>query len=93
MTNNDARSGLEYLSGRRQPLYYWSMVPACVYDDGGGWQNKQFLARESLPYVWDYAVNLTVPADHIVAATGMIQNPNEVSPPNSVSDLSRPRPI
>ena len=51
----------------------------CVYDDYEGWQNKQFLGAGefALPF-GDYHVKLTVPADHIVAATGMLQNPNQV---------------
>ncbi|HEY3430001.1 MAG TPA: M1 family metallopeptidase, partial [Cyclobacteriaceae bacterium] len=51
----------------------------CVYDDYQGWQNKQFLGNGefALPF-GDYHVKITVPADHIVAATGTLQNPTEV---------------
>lgn len=51
----------------------------CVYDDYEGWQNKQFLGQGefALPF-GNYAVKLTVPADHIVAATGTLQNPERV---------------
>jgi hypothetical protein len=51
----------------------------CVYDDVVGWQNKQFLGRSefTLPF-GDYKVSITVPADHVVAATGMIKNPQQV---------------
>jgi hypothetical protein len=51
----------------------------CVYDDYEGWQNKQFLGQGefALPF-GNYAVKLTVPADHIVAATGTLQNPESV---------------
>jgi hypothetical protein len=47
----------------------------CVYNDVTGWQNKQFLGRGefTLPF-GDYEVNITVPADHIVGATGECQN-------------------
>ena len=50
-----------------------------VYDDINGWQNKQFLGRGefALPF-GDYEVEVTVPADHIVASTGMLQNPKDV---------------
>ena len=50
-----------------------------VYDDVNGWQNKQFLGRGefALPF-GDYQVEITVPADHIVAATGNLENPKEV---------------
>jgi hypothetical protein len=51
----------------------------CVYDDYEGWQNKQFLGQGefALPF-GNYSVKLTVPADHIVAATGTLQNPESV---------------
>ena len=50
-----------------------------AYTDYTGWQNKQFLGRGEFTLEFgDYNVNLTVPADHIVAATGVLQNPNEV---------------
>lgn len=51
----------------------------CVYDDYEGWQNKQFLGSGefALPF-GNYSVKLTVPADHVVAATGTLQNPESV---------------
>jgi hypothetical protein len=51
----------------------------CVYNDVTGWQNKQFLGRGefTLPF-GDYEVSITVPSDHIVAATGECQNLNDV---------------
>ena len=51
----------------------------CVYDDVNGWQNKQFLGQGefALPF-GDYKVSITVPADHIVGATGLLQNPKDV---------------
>ena len=51
----------------------------CVYDDVNGWQNKQFLGQGefALPF-GDYKVKITVPADHIVGATGSLQNPKDV---------------
>ncbi|HEY9006929.1 MAG TPA: M1 family metallopeptidase [Ohtaekwangia sp.] len=51
----------------------------CVYDDYEGWQNKQFLGQGefALPF-GDYKVKITVPADHIVGATGQLKNPEAV---------------
>ncbi len=50
-----------------------------VYDDYEGWQNKQFIGRGEFALVFgDYEVNITVPSDHIVAATGELQNPKKV---------------
>jgi len=50
-----------------------------VYDDVNGWQNKQFLGRGefALPF-GNYNVAITVPADHVVAATGTLKNSKEV---------------
>ena len=48
----------------------------CVYDDVEGWQNKQFLGQGEFALTFgDYKVKLTVPSDHIVAATGTLMNP------------------
>ena len=50
-----------------------------AYTDYTGWQNKQFLGRGEFTLEFgDYNVNLTVPSDHIVAATGVLQNPKDV---------------
>ncbi|MBA4146187.1 MAG: aminopeptidase, partial [Cytophaga sp.] len=51
----------------------------CVFDDYEGWQNKQYLGAGEFALVFgNYRVRLTVPSDHIVGATGWIQNPKEV---------------
>ena len=50
-----------------------------AYTDYTGWQNKQFLGRGEFTLEFgDYNVNITVPSDHIVAATGVLQNPRQV---------------
>ncbi|MGK7310672.1 MAG: M1 family metallopeptidase [Candidatus Longimicrobiales bacterium M2_2A_002] len=50
-----------------------------VYDDVNGWQTEQFLGRGEFHLEFgDYDVRLTVPWDHIVDATGTLQNPDEV---------------
>lgn len=50
-----------------------------VYSDYEGWHNKEFLGRGEFTLEFgDYEVALTVPSDHIVAATGTIQNPDAV---------------
>ncbi len=50
-----------------------------VYSDYEGWHNKEFLGRGEFTLEFgDYDVTLTVPDDHIVAATGALQNPTEV---------------
>ncbi len=46
-----------------------------VYSDNTGWQHKQFLGSGefTLPF-GNYVVRITVPSDHIVAATGTLAN-------------------
>jgi len=46
----------------------------CVYSDYGGWQNKQFITSEFALEFGDYEVAITVPDDHIVASSGVLQN-------------------
>jgi hypothetical protein len=71
------RSGYEYFEKDKNYLYTVAQFfpRMCVYNDVTGWQNKQFLGRGefTLPF-GDYEVNITVPADHVVAATGECQN-------------------
>lgn len=50
-----------------------------VYDDINGWQTEQFFGRgEFYLSFGDYDVKITVPWDHILDATGVLQNPEEV---------------
>ncbi|WP_019961815.1 M1 family metallopeptidase [Woodsholea maritima] len=52
---------------------------AAVFSDYEGWHNKAFLGRGEFGLEFgDYVVNITMPEDHIVAATGVIANPEEV---------------
>jgi hypothetical protein len=51
----------------------------CVYNDVEGWQNMQFWGRSEFALEFgDYDVKLTVPADHILDATGELQNEKNV---------------
>jgi len=76
-----ARSGYEFFPDDNNYVYtiaQW-FPRMCVYDDVVGWQNKQFLGRGefTLPF-GNYKVSITVPSDHIIAATGMVKNPSQV---------------
>jgi hypothetical protein len=52
---------------------------ACVYDDVYGWNTLPYLGQgEFYTNVGDFEVRLTVPRDHIVAATGALQNAGDV---------------
>jgi len=75
------RSGYEYFKEDDNYLYeVASWFPRAVaYYDVTGWQNKQFLGRGEFALEFgDYDVKITVPSDHIVAATGVLQNPKKV---------------
>ena len=75
------RSGYEYFEEDDNYLYAIAQFfpRMAVYNEVEGWQHKQFLGRGefTLPF-GDYKFSITVPADHIVAATGVLQNPKEV---------------
>lgn len=75
------RSGYEYFEKDDNYLYTVAQFfpRMCVYNDVEGWQNKQFLGRGefALPF-GDYEVSITVPSDHIVGATGELQNGSSV---------------
>ncbi|HZV44438.1 MAG TPA: M1 family metallopeptidase [Saprospiraceae bacterium] len=75
------RSGYEYFAKDSNYLYTIAQFfpRMCVYDDVNGWQNKQFLGGGEFTLAFgDYDVQITVPADHVVAATGQLQNAKDV---------------
>lgn len=52
---------------------------AAAFSDYEGWHNKAFLGRGEFTLEFgDYDVSITVPQDFIVAATGELQNPEDV---------------
>ncbi len=80
-TVNRARSGYEYFAkdGNRAYVIAQFFPRMAVYSDVEGWQNHQFWGSGefALPF-GDYEVNITVPADHVLDATGELQNRKEV---------------
>ena len=47
----------------------------CVYSDFQGWQNHQFTGRGEFALTFgNFKVQVTVPADHVVAGTGEVRN-------------------
>ncbi len=86
------RSGLEYFPEDKNYIYtiaQW-FPRMCVYDDYVGWQNKQFLGRSEFATVFgNYKVRITTPADHIMAATGVLQNPKEVLTPEQLNRFEK----
>ncbi|MFO7257597.1 MAG: M1 family metallopeptidase [Bacteroidota bacterium] len=88
------RSGLEYFEEDGNYVYTIAQFfpRMCVFDDYEGWQNKQFLGRGefALPF-GSYKVKITVPSDHIVAATGTLKNPEQVLTPVQQERLRKAR--
>ncbi len=80
-TVDRARSGYEYFpkDGNRAYVIAQFFPRMAVYSDVEGWQNHQFWGNGefALPF-GNYDVNITVPADHILDATGVLQNRKEV---------------
>ncbi|MFD0991972.1 M1 family metallopeptidase [Tenacibaculum geojense] len=74
------RSGLETFPDGNINYTIAQFFPRlCVYDNVEGWQNMQFWGRSEFALEFgDYDVKLTVPADHIVEATGELQNEKDV---------------
>ncbi|WP_081208999.1 M1 family metallopeptidase [Salegentibacter sediminis] len=76
-----ARSGYEHFPEDGNNVYVIAQFfpRMAVYNDVEGWQNMQFWGNGefALPF-GDYEVNITVPADHIMEATGELQNRKQV---------------
>ena len=50
-----------------------------AFSDYEGWHNKEFIGRGEFTLEFgDYEVEMTVPADHIVSSTGVLDNPRDV---------------
>ena len=86
------RSGYEYFEEDQNYLYTIAQFfpRMCVYNDTEGWQNKQFLGTGefTLPF-GDYDVKISVPTDHIVAATGELVNAKEILSPQQIERLEK----
>jgi hypothetical protein len=79
--NYGGRSGYETFENDVNKVYTIAQFfpRLCVYNDVEGWQNYQFWGSGEFALEFgDYDVNITVPSDHILEATGSLQNPKEV---------------
>ncbi|MGO3260835.1 M1 family metallopeptidase [Mesonia sp.] len=78
---NRGRSGYEFFKKDGNYAYVIAQFfpRMAVYNDVEGWQNYQFWGdgEFALPF-GDYKVKITVPADHILEATGKLQNRKKV---------------
>ncbi|MDC1080464.1 M1 family metallopeptidase [Flavobacteriaceae bacterium] len=76
-----ARSGYEYFPEDDNRVYVIAQFfpRLAVYNDVEGWQNYQFWDNGEFALNFgNYEVNITVPEDHIMEATGELQNHKEV---------------
>src|SRR6187402_51359 len=75
------RSGYELFEKEGNRLYVIAQFypRMAVYNDVEGWQNMQFWGSGefALPF-GNFDVNITVPADHVIDATGELTNRSEV---------------
>ncbi|WP_295791630.1 M1 family metallopeptidase [Mucilaginibacter sp.] len=68
--------------------YYYPRVS--VYDDYNGWDTLEFLdAQEFYNDFNDYTLNVTVPKNYLVWATGTLQNANKVLQPEYAKRLEQ----
>lgn len=82
------RSGYEHFEKDNNNLYVLAQFypRMAVYNDVEGWQNMQFWGSGefALPF-GNFEVNITVPADHILEATGSLMNRAEVFTPTQLA--------
>ena len=89
---NTNRMGLELVDGS----YVYEVAQwyprLAVYDDIRGWNTEQYYGQGEFYLEYgSFDVSLTVPADMIVAATGVLQNPTEVLTAAQRARLARAR--
>ena len=75
--DDDERSGYEYFPEDDNYLYAIAQFypRMAVFDDFNGWQNKQFLGQGEFTLNFgNFDVKITAPADHVIAATGSLEN-------------------
>lgn len=88
------RMGFEFFEQDGNYLYEMAQwfPRMCAYTDYAGWQHKEYLGQGEFTLEFgDYVVRITVPNDHVVASTGVLQNPAEVLSPEQQQRLQQAR--
>ena len=83
-TKYGGRGGFEYFAEDGNDLYTITQwyPRLCVYSDFQGWQNHQFAGTGEFALTFgNFKVSMTVPADHVVMATGECKNYQQVLSP------------
>lgn len=87
----NGRTGYEFFEKDGNYLYeiaQW-FPRLAAFTDVNGWQHKQYLGQGEFTLEFgDYIVRITAPADHIVGATGVLQNASEVLTPEQQERLA-----
>lgn len=94
MMFTEGRGGYEYFPEDGNYVYAFAQwyPRMCVFDDYEGWQNKQFMEQGEFALTFgNFEVKITVPADHIVGATGSLLNPRDVLSREQAERLERAR--
>ena len=76
-----SRGGYEHFPDNDTYIYFLAQwfPRLAAYTDYAGWQHKAFIGRGEFTLEFgDYDVEITVPEDHIVSATGKLLNPDKV---------------
>ncbi|WP_443936933.1 M1 family metallopeptidase [Pedobacter sp. MW01-1-1] len=86
------RGGYEYFPADGNYLFTMTQwyPRLCVYSDFQGWQNHQFTGRGEFALTFgDFKVQMTVPADHLVGATGECINYSAVLNPTQLNRYNK----
>ncbi len=70
------RSGRDNAEGIRYSMSQW--YPKVVEYDYQGWNANPYIAREFYGVWGDYDVKISIDKNYVVAATGLLQNPNQI---------------
>ncbi len=77
----EGRSGYEFFPEDGNYIYEIAQFypRMCVYDDVKGWENQPFVGPAEFGLEFgDFDLRIDVPEDHVVTASGSLQNPKEV---------------
>ncbi|WP_341221349.1 M1 family metallopeptidase [Polaribacter atrinae] len=86
------RSGFEHFTENDNNNYVIAQFypRLCVYDNVEGWQNDQFWGRSEFALEFgDFTVNITTPKDHMLGATGVLQNESDVFTKTELKRLAK----
>lgn len=85
------RSGRDNAEGIRYSMSQW--YPKMVEYDYQGWNANPYIAREFYGVWGDYNVNITIDKNYMLAATGTLQNANEIGFGYALERDARPSPV